>query len=786
MATFSIPNIPTSGYIPAIKQISDADSVYRLTDAPTIDAAKKLGFEEYRANAPWAGNTAILSQKISDKVASLPDELVGETVTATIRSAEVLSDVGDGKITASGVLSAISSGNAIGYIANAIGYNIGKKSAEVVNDFWESVQEKVFGKKGKLLENADAPVIVKNGKPYVNERMIRAVRDAFFELDADITAINFPPPPVGAVSINKWGNIHDLFRYLGVEDIIQTHNMGNTQYQSALEKLRKIDYQGSVIPTVWYENGKKILTLEIKVGKPTMPLPYITTPKLVSYPGRYDYYEVVSGDNNHLIISDYVSGSINIVEGSTRIGGTLTEGTGNLTGLIVYGQGTPAYDPTSDVAGTYAPMGTVAVTDVPKYDTITPTSGVGTKDQTIADAYPDWRAKALGFPANVGTEEKEYWYPLTIPNAIPAISGLDDTQEKAWAGEMTDTITPTKEEVLDNIGVVAIPNAVVTPIPVPNPEPPLIPTPPAVSDISVDIGLCSLYNPSLSQVKEFSRWLWGADFNIDQFKKLFQDPMQAIIGLHVIYATPVTGAQSGIQVGYINSGVNAAVVTKQYTEIDCGTIALNERFGDLRDYSPYTQVSLYLPFVGIVEINTDDVMRASISIKYKIDVLTGTCLALVNVKRNDVDGVLYSYSGNCGVQYPITAGSYLGTIGSLISMVATGAATYASGGALAPLAIGAAANALSGGAKANTSMSGTLSSNAGAMGIRKPYIIIKRVEPADADRYSEYYGYTTNKLVKLSQVTGYVRVKDINLSGTNATEDEQNEIITLLKEGVIL
>ena len=262
--------------------------------------------------------------------------------------------------------------------------------------------------------------------------------------------------------------------------------------------------------------------------------------------------------------------------------------------------------------------------------------------------------------------------------------------------------------------------------------------------------------------------------------------MQAIIGLHVIYATPVTGAQSGIQVGYINSGVNAAVVTKQYAEIDCGTVRLSERFGDLRDYSPYTQVSLYLPFVGIVEINTDDVMRGSISIKYKIDVLTGTCLALVKVKRNDVDGVLYSYSGNCGVQYPITAGSYLGTIGSLISMVATGAATYASGGALAPLAIGAAANALSGGAKANTSMSGSLSSNAGAMGIRKPYLIIKRVEPADADRYSEYYGYTTNKLVKLSQVSGYVRVKDINLSGTNATEDEQNEIVALLKEGVIL
>jgi len=187
-----------------------------------------------------------------------------------------------------------------------------------------------------------------------------------------------------------------------------------------------------------------------------------------------------------------------------------------------------------------------------------------------------------------------------------------------------------------------------------------------------------------------------------------------------------------------------------------------------------------------VELNADDVVNSTLGIRYKIDVMTGCCLAQLTVKKYGLDAVLYTYTGNCAVQMPITSGNYLSTVSSLLGAVVSGAAAVATGGALAPVAIGAAANALGGGARASVAMSGSLGSNAGAMGIRKPYLIIKRVESADANGYNEFYGYPTNKRVNLSQLTGYVRVKEINLSGTNATEDEQNEIITLLKEGVIL
>lgn len=140
--------------------------------------------------------------------------------------------------------------------------------------------------------------------------------------------------------------------------------------------------------------------------------------------------------------------------------------------------------------------------------------------------------------------------------------------------------------------------------------------------------------------------VWSTDF-IDNIKKLFQDPMQSIIGLHILYGTPITGAEKAIQVGYLNSGVNSKVVTSQYIDIDCGVIKVNKYFGDVRDYNPYTKIQVFLPFIGIVDLDTNECIDSDISIKYRIDVLTGSCLCQVSFKRTDFNSVLYTFAGNC-------------------------------------------------------------------------------------------------------------------------------------------
>lgn len=297
-------------------------------------------------------------------------------------------------------------------------------------------------------------------------------------------------------------------------------------------------------------------------------------------------------------------------------------------------------------------------------------------------------------------------------------------------------------------------------------------------------ALFAVYNPTQAQVNAFGAWLWSSSF-VDQIKKIFNDPMESIISLHKIFGTPTTGGAQNIQVGYLDSGVSSAVITSQYCEVNCGTVTLSEYFGNVFDYK-HTAIELYLPFVGIVPLNIDDVMRASVTVKYKIDVLTGACLAEINVIRDGGNGgVLYQYAGDCAIHYPVSSASYMGLVGGLLSIAAGVTGTIATGGAAAPMILGAGAAATH--AHANIGRSGGFSSNAGAMGGKIPYFIISRPQTALPTSYLSMEGIGSNETVILSQCKGYTAVKEIYLEGIgDASIEELTEIETLLKEGVIL
>lgn len=296
-------------------------------------------------------------------------------------------------------------------------------------------------------------------------------------------------------------------------------------------------------------------------------------------------------------------------------------------------------------------------------------------------------------------------------------------------------------------------------------------------------ALYAIYNPTLAQINSFGAWLWSDNF-VDQIKKLFNDPMQAIIGLHKVYATPATSGAQNIKVGYLDSGVSANVVSDQYTTIDCGTVTLSEYFHNVFDYSPYTQINLYLPFIGIVSLDNADVMRASIHIVYHVDVLSGACLAEVKVTRDGAGGTLYQYTGNASVTLPISSGSYMGIVASIASIAGGIAGTIASGGAALPMIASAAGSALN--ARAKVEHSGGFSGNAGAMGGKIPYLIISRPQVALADNFQKYIGFPANYTTKLSNCSGFVKVLECHIENVNATNSELTEIETLLKEGILV
>lgn len=322
----------------------------------------------------------------------------------------------------------------------------------------------------------------------------------------------------------------------------------------------------------------------------------------------------------------------------------------------------------------------------------------------------------------------------------------------------------------------------------PNPKPtpsPVVPAP-SLPDTVASNKLFTVYNPSASELNSLGAYLWDSSI-IASIRDIWQNPLDGVISLIQVYATPPTSGRHNIILGFLDSGVGANVVSTQFVTVDCGSVSVPENKFNATDYAPYTSLHLYLPFIGIVELDTNECMNSTINVKYKVDVYTGTCLATVSVTRaEDMPNapILYTYSGNCSQQIPLTSGNATGMLTALIGGITAGL-SVASGGGFGLMAGAQIATQTLTREMFHVSHSGNISANAGIMGQKKPYLIIGRRHGYDANNYSSLYGFPANKTIVLGNHTGYVKVKHCFLK-TSATQPEHDEIMALLRNGVIL
>lgn len=314
------------------------------------------------------------------------------------------------------------------------------------------------------------------------------------------------------------------------------------------------------------------------------------------------------------------------------------------------------------------------------------------------------------------------------------------------------------------------------------------PTPggsPIIAPTIVPVGgsssaLFSVYNPTAGEIDSLGSYLWGSSI-VELLSKFLQNPIDAVISLHQIYITPTISGRKNIKLGYLDSGVAADCVSQQYETLDCGSVFVPEYYNDARDYTPWTQVQIYLPFIGIVPLSAEDIIGSTVNVKYGIDVYTGALLASVTVTKPDgTTQTLYTYEGSGAVQYPLTGANMNGIIRGTL-----GAMTGGMIGGISGAIVGGMTGALSGGA--SVSRSGGFGGNAGAMSYKKPYIIITRKIPDDAFNYAHYYGLPANRTTTLINCSGYTRVKDMHVNNIpNATEIEKDKIESLLKQGIMI
>lgn len=396
---------------------------------------------------------------------------------------------------------------------------------------------------------------------------------------------------------------------------------------------------------------------------------------------------------------------------------------------------------------------------------------VSTALGALKNQFPELWDKSITktVPQEDGSEEKHVYLPIPIPKFNNAFDTKPTTGTPDQKNPDVDPSTTPEEDQKNLADTITPPST-----PSKDPNTGNGNSPSIILPMQSASSLWAIYNPTLSQLNSLGAWLWSTNF-IDQILKIFNDPMQAIIGLHKVYATPNISGSGNIKVGYLDSGVPSNIVGNQYTYIDCGTVSLREYYGNILDYSPYTTVQLYLPFIGIVSLDIADVSRSSITVKYGVDVLTGACLASVSVQRDNVGGVLYQYSGNCACQYPLSSGSYMGMITGALGAIGSLARGNIIGTGLSVA-----------GMHTNIEHSGGFSGNSGAMGIKKPYLIISRPQSAMNDGFPSIQGYPSNYYTRLGNCSGFTQVAECHVENISATDKELDKIKDLLKEGVIL
>lgn len=276
---------------------------------------------------------------------------------------------------------------------------------------------------------------------------------------------------------------------------------------------------------------------------------------------------------------------------------------------------------------------------------------------------------------------------------------------------------------------------------------------------------------------------------------------------------------------------------------DMGSYYIPRHFNNFLDYTGYTNISVFLPYYGYVEIQPNEVLDKYIFVKLYIDYYSGQGMYYIcvgdtadadtgdmrilskqqvqiginvaigssnatEIKRNIALGSLKLATAAVGA-YALSQPSTTRTISTTVKKSkqptaggtekfktdykkTTKSETTTESKKLGGVAI--AASCMSSGISslnnAFTASSSAVTNNTTLDSVATNYvhIIIKRPKViADSSDYTKLYGKPAGYTAKLNTLTGFTKISNVHLTGFDeATNDEINEIEERLKNGIII
>ena len=205
------------------------------------------------------------------------------------------------------------------------------------------------------------------------------------------------------------------------------------------------------------------------------------------------------------------------------------------------------------------------------------------------------------------------------------------------------------------------------------------------------------------------------------------------------------------------------------------------------DYSPYTAISIYLPYVGIVPIDTRYVRGRTITVFCSASYETGEIMYCVKCGSYKVG----YYSGKASIEVPFSLESGMQMASNAVNALGNIGASVAMGGALG------ATNLLGQDISAPTNINSSVTSALMRYGHTKCALIIQRPQHyklydtqqgKTVSDYAHVNGYKYNCVRTCHLGEGYAVFDNphIDTWNTSPTDAEVEEIYSLMKEGIVL
>ena len=322
---------------------------------------------------------------------------------------------------------------------------------------------------------------------------------------------------------------------------------------------------------------------------------------------------------------------------------------------------------------------------------------------------------------------------------------------------------------------------------------------------AINLSNLHTYWITKEQMKDFYTKLWEfnwTDISTNLLTGIYSNLVSNVVSLKMMPTSPEnlggTGEAEAIVLGFktFDDLIVQTIGTKACPVVTIGTINIKKAYKSYADYSPYTDIALYLPFVGVVPLDTNLFMNtaeyngSTLTVKASYDMLGGTITYFIEYEHATV----YQFTGNMAVDVPVSlqSGVDIGTTLAQNASSAIATATNALTSVAEPKPIGKAVNTAVqnvssfGGASASAQ---SLYSSTGGDGafyaFPKCVLMIRRPEYNRPKTYDSTIGYPAFFTKKVADISGFATVTNPKIPLVDGmTKEEHDMIVSAMQNGL--